>query len=366
MSRRLHVLVVPAWYPSPEDPVAGVFVRDQARAVAQRHEVTVLAPPSAAAPSVALEEGVRVLRLPAARSAGRLAVLEQLRAIGAAVARLRREGRPPDVVHAHVFSSGLLAVLVARRRRLPVVVSEHDTDVMEHRLTAWTAFLARFTYRHADLVCPVSPLLARSMVRLEPRGRYEVVANVVDFDAFAGPPRARRGPGRRVLTVASLTPYKGMPHLLEAFRLLVRDRPEVTLEIVGDGPERAVLEAIADGLPVTFAGGQPRATVAARMREADVLALPSVAETFGIAAVEALAAGLPVVATTACGAADVVAAHGGLVVPPADPPALRDALATLLDRPGSVPAATAEELRQTYGAAAIAERWDAVYRSLHK
>ena len=69
---------------------------------------------------------------------------------------------------------------------------------------------------------------------------------------------------------------------------------EVTLTIVGDGPERAALEAQAAGLPVVFLGVLPREEVAARVREADVFAMPTLADPFGIAPVEALAAGIRV------------------------------------------------------------------------
>jgi glycosyltransferase involved in cell wall biosynthesis len=100
------------------------------------------------------------------------------------------------------------------------------------------------------------------------------------------------------------------------------------------------------------------------MKEADVLALPSLVETFGIVAVEALAAGLPVVCTSACGVAELVAAHDGVVVPPADVSALTTALETLLDRSRGVPPSTIEALRRTFGPEAIGERWAAIYGSL--
>lgn len=368
MNRRLRVLLVPTWYPSPEDRIAGIFVQDQARAIATRHDVTVLAPYSATATKVTVEDGVRVVRLPPTLEIGRSGTgLQQLWAVSAAVARLRGEGRAPDVLHAHVFAAGFFAVIAGRRWRVPVVVSEHHSDIIEGRLDGLTARIARYTYRHADLVCPVSTLLERSLLRFEPRARCEVVGNVVDFDVFGSSSRPeRRLPGSRLLAVAGLYRYKGLPDLLDAVRSLARNRPEVTLGVVGDGPERAGLEALAEGLPVTLLGARTRIEVAALMRDADVLAMPSLVETFGIAAVEALAAGLPVVCTSACGVADVVAAQGGVVVPPADPNELCSALAVLLDRAEGVPPAALDELRRSFGADAIAEQLDFIYRSLTK
>ena len=163
--------------------------------------------------------------------------------------------------------------------------------------------------------------------------------------------------------MASLERAKAIPYLFDAVRSLVADHPDITLEIIGEGPDRGLLHELAEGLPVTFLGARSRADVAARMAEADVFALPSLVETFGIAAVEALSAGLPVVCTSGCGVASLVAAHGGLVVPPADVSALRDALATLLVRADGVPSNTVGELRRRYGPEAIADEWDNVYRS---
>jgi glycosyltransferase involved in cell wall biosynthesis len=366
MPGRLHILVIPAWYPSPENPVAGIFVRDLARAVAIGNDVTVLAPTSSIAPPDNYEKGVRTLRLPPTRGIGRPARgYSQFHAISRAVSRLRKEGRPPDVVHAHVFAAGFFAVLVGRRWRLPVVVSEHHSDVVEGRLVGLDARVARSAYRYADLVCPVSPLLERSLLALEPRARCQVVPNVVDIDAFSLPrPAAGPTPRRHVLAVSSLSGYKGLRYLLDAIRLLAAERPGLTLTIIGEGPERATLESLAAGLPVAFLGTRSRAEIAARMSEADVFAMPSLVETFGIAAVEALAARLPVVVTSNCGVAELVAAHGGTVVPPADSGALRDALAVLLDRSDNLPPSATADLRGTYGHEAIRRRWLSIYDSL--
>jgi glycosyltransferase involved in cell wall biosynthesis len=364
MPERLHIVVLPAWYPSPEDPVAGIFIRDQARAAAIRDDVTVLAPSNSLAPPDSWEDGVRTLRLPPPRGVGRPARgYSQFHAISHAVSRLRKEGRPPDVVHAHVFAAGFFAVLAGRRWRLPVVVSEHHSDIVEGRLIGVDARVARFAYRHADLVCPVSPLLERSLLTLEPRARCQVVPNVVDIEAFAASrrPPAGREPKRHVLAVSSLRSYKGLCYLLDAVRLLAPERPGLTLTIIGEGPERARLQSLAAALPVTFLGNRSRAEIAARMSEADVFAMPSLVETFGIAAVEALAARLPVVVSTNCGVAELVAAHGGAVVPPADSGALRDALAMLLDRPNGLPPSTTDDLRSTYGRDAMSRRWGSIY-----
>lgn len=365
MTRRVHVLMISEWYPSPERPAAGTFVRDQAVAVARRCDVTLVAPPSDLASAESFDEGVRVLRLPRARGTRRMVRWSTLRALDATIVRLRAEGRPPDVIHAHVFSAGFFAVLVARRRRLPVVVSEHGSDVLKERVVGWDALIARFTYRQATLVCPVSTVLQESVKRLEPRTNSEVVENVIDIDLFAKPAQRRRlVQGQRLLAVARLVEKKGVHDLLLALRRLVEGLPDVTLEVIGDGPDRARLEALAEGLPVSFVGSRTHEDVAARMRQADVLVVPSLVETFGMAAIEGLAAGLRVVVTSAVPVADVVAAFGGTVTPPGNPTALAEAMRRALDKPRVVPSPPIDRLRERFGPEALAARWQSIYCSL--
>jgi glycosyltransferase involved in cell wall biosynthesis len=143
------------------------------------------------------------------------------------------------------------------------------------------------------------------------------------------------------------------------------DCPDATLEVIGDGPDRASYESTAAGLPVVFRGACERAEVAERMHAADVLVLPSVVESFGIAALEGVAAGLPVVVTDVVPVADVILAHGGAIVPSRDPKALRDAIATAFARQALRPSEhDAPDLRSRFGPEAISIRWDSIYHRL--
>jgi L-malate glycosyltransferase len=293
--------------------------------------------------------------------------LARLRAMNRVVASLTNRGRPPAVIHAHTFADGALAVLLARRWRLPLVLTEHHSDLIENLVHGWDARVARFAYSRADLVCPVSKPLEQGILRVEPRARCEILDNVVDVDAFAlaGASERRRWQGRRLLVVAGFARQKGYRDLFEALRLLLADHADATLEVIGDGPDRAACESVAAGLPVVFRGACERAEVAERMHAADVLVVPSIVESFGIAALEGVAAGLPVVVTDVVPVADVVLAHGGAVVPSRDPQALCDAIAAMLARStrGASEQGT-RDLRSRFGPEAISKRWDSIYRRL--
>ncbi len=359
----MHVLLMPAYYPSPEQPVAGLFMRDLARAVSIRNTVTVLAPASAGSPQEEISAGIRTIHLPFPRGAVNSG--QRLFALNATVSRLRREGTPVDVIHGHYFSTGLLAVLVGGARRLPVVVTENLSLSLTGELSRARIRAARFTYHRAARVLPVSPLLERHLRSVAPAGRYEVVPDVVDIDSFAA---ARRGTyaasGRHILAVSNLIPRKGLTDLLEAVGLLVAEGRDVALTVVGDGEHRPALEAQAEGLPVAFAGPRSRAEIVGLLETADVFAMPTLADPFGISAVEAAAAGVPVVVSKAAGCAELIEPLGARVVPPADPRALRGALADALDGRVAFGSGTAEALRSYCSPNAVGERLDSIYRSL--
>jgi glycosyltransferase involved in cell wall biosynthesis len=365
MKERLHVLLVPSYYPAPESPATGLFMRDLARAISTLNEVTVLAPASAASAPDEVIDGIRTLRIPQLRGWSRLQKLHRVVWLWRSVSRLRREGSAVDVIHAHYFLTGSSAVIVGSARGLPVVVTENLSAHTTGGLSASEVRLARFTYKRAARVFPDSPLMEDRLRLLEPRGRYEVVPEVVDIDAFAEFRRQPRdGPNARILAVSNLIRRKGLDHLIEAVRLLVTDGRDVSLTVVGEGPERGALEAQAKGMPVELVGARSRAEIAKFLQHADVFAMPTLGDPFGIAPVEALAAGVPVVITDAAGSADLLGPLGARVVRPGDPPSLRDAIVECLQNPNSIAPEAAAVLRRYCGLEAVGERLNAIYRSL--
>ena len=361
----LHVLLMPAWYPSPEAPVEALFMRDLARAISTRNRVTVLAPPSAASARDEVVEGIRTIRLPIPLRPGRVGTLQWLHALSTTLTKLDHEGPPVGLIHAHYFVTGPHAVLMGRLRRLPVVLTENASNVMEGSLSRYQKRLARASYRLAACVLPDSPLAEQALRGLQPNARYEVVPDVVDIDAFAAGVRADRlQPRRHIVAVSNLEQRKGLDYLIDAVQQLVTDDRDLMLTVVGEGPDRQRLENQAQGMPVALVGSRSRDEVVSLLRTADVFAMPTLADPFGISAVEATAAGLPVVVTSAAGCSDLLRDYGARVVPPRDPVALHNALAELLDGLGPVPATAVEGLRRYCGFKAVGQRLDTIYRSL--
>ncbi len=351
-----RVLILPKWYPWPDQPVHGLFTREQARAAGLHNDVRVLAfrPEPMRGLAIARiweEDGATrlVYRRPRVRAA---AMATQLIGMERAI---RSMAWRPQIIHAHVFEAGFPALLLARRFGARVVVSEHFTAFQRGLVRGMDLRLARFTFRRADLVCPVSDDLRTQLERVEPRGRYRVVPNVVDTAIFHPGPRAS---GRlRLLNVAALAEKKRHADLIDAVAGLDAD-----LEIVGDGEMRGDLEARA-GDNVRFLGPLPPEAVAERMRAADMFVLSSEFENLPVVLLEALASGLPVVATDVGGVSEIVDESVGVLVPPRDVPALRRAISEVAGRSFDRDA-LATRARERYGMEAIARTWDSIYAAL--
>ena len=266
-----------------------------------------------------------------------------------AAAQVDRLAPGASLLHAHLgedLAIVPIAMATARRHRLPWVLTIHASSA--HTLVGGGmrgmvlrhagGRLERAGTARADAVIALTPRLARLM-RAEgiADGRIHVIPSgvVADSTATAPLPRGCERDGRpRVLYVGRLAEQKGVRYLVEAVaRMQTRD---VEVCLVGDGPERPMLEALVRRLRVTdrisFLGFQPHDAVPALMATGDVLVLPSVYEELGSVLVEAMHAGLPIVASDTGGIADAVG-NAAVLVPPRDAAALAAALDALLADP---------------------------------
>ena len=308
-----------------------------------------------------------------------IARFRQLWALAALPVVLRRSGGPVDVVHAHQgedLAALPLARLAARRHGCPLVVTLHCSvgytltgrSPRARLLRAVGGWVERRTLLRADAVVVLTERTAAA-VRADgvPAGRVHTIPSGFDPALFAGGGTdVFAGVGRpRIGYVGRLAPQKRPDVLVEAFGLM-RERAE--LVVVGDGPDRALVERAVAASParerITLRGFVPHGAVPGVLAALDVLALPSAYEEMGSVLTEALAAGLPVVASDVGGIPTVVLDGGtGLLVPPLDP----EALAAALDRVVGDPAlrarlaAGSRERAGQYAWPQLAARVAAVY-----
>ncbi|WP_419921329.1 glycosyltransferase [Candidatus Poriferisodalis sp.] len=352
----MRVVLVAPGFPTSLDDHHKPFLADHANALADAGaDVTVVCPAHPDAPArhhVGNVEVVRVRFGPRAVEAlvakgesyrvfaglSALWVIPMIAALWRETVRqLGRRAGPdgPCVAHGHWwFPCGLVAVAAAPFvRRAAGVVHVHGSDaaVTTNPVHRW---LARRVLLRADAVATVSDDLAAwasSLTsRAKPGPRIECVSMPVGVHRFEdlGPPP----PDGPVVGVGRLMAEKGFDVLIEAVATLpAADRPDVVL--VGDGPDRTLLEALALRRHVTvqFAGAVAPGDVGEWYRRARLVCVPSRREGFGMVAAEALLANRPVVATAVGGAPSLITdGTNGLLVPPGDPEALAGALTQVL------------------------------------
>jgi glycosyltransferase involved in cell wall biosynthesis len=236
----------------------------------------------------------------------------------------------PDVVHATLVdpASNAVVMAAAARHPAPALATCHMTGDLG---SAGARRNLAATYGRLDHVVAVSSQIAALLGdRLGvPPDRLSVVGNGVALERPPAAPPERSEPV--VGTVARLTAQKGVDLLLDALRELGRRGHRPRLVVAGDGRDRAALEAAAAGLPVEFRGHVD--DVPALLAELDVFCLASRAEGLPLALLEAMAAGLPCVATDVGDVRSAVG-DGAVVVPPEDTMALAAALEQLVVDPG--------------------------------
>ena len=241
----------------------------------------------------------------------------------------------PDLLHAlHLTSYGFLAGLSGFQ---PSIVSVWGTDVLEApTLTPLHRWITRHALSRAGAITATGLRLAEATLPYAPEKKpVLVIPYGVDLDLFAPLPRASRPDGRvTVGAVSRLSPEKGFGYLLRAVAAL-RDRGvPIDVVLAGDGPSRVTLGRLTDELVlrdrVEFLGEIAHDDVPAVLQRLDIFAMPSTWEGFGVSALEASAMELPVVASNIHGIPDVVLdGETGILLPPADVPALADAIARL-------------------------------------
>jgi teichuronic acid biosynthesis glycosyltransferase TuaC len=349
----LRVLVVAEYYPRADDPVLGVWTHRQTLAAREAGaEVRVLVlhrpvPPLAAIRSRRRDRALEPLRQPSRAELDGIPV-RYVRyvspprpwsygswgawaapSLGRALRGLRGEFAF-ELVHAHYAVPAGDAVRRAAPN-LPLVVSVHGHDVQGRRAGGPSV---RKVLARADLVLANSAGTAERSRKLGARAT-EVVHLGTDM-----PPHPRQLPQRPTLvTVAHLAARKRHADVIGALALLRGRHPGLRYVIVGDGPERPRLEALAHSLVVDdlveFHGQLQHDAALAVSREGTLFVLPSVDEAFGVAYVEAMAAGIPAIGTRGEDGPDEIARAGGgiALVPPGDVQALAAQIDSLLRDP---------------------------------
>jgi glycosyltransferase involved in cell wall biosynthesis len=397
-SGAMKILLVAHGFPRRHDDLAGAFLLALARGQQSLgNDVLVVAPHDAGLPFDDVVDGVRVRRYRYASDAeetlayrGTMAdqVLRSwsgrrtlIRFIFAARHAMRKAAREfePDVIHVHWWFPGGLSVWPRLSRRRPFVLTSHGTDLfLVDRMTVASRLAGPIFRAAAEVTVISSPLVARAERLGVPRGRISIIPMPIDRRVATEverplPPTIVRD---TLLFVGRLVERKGAAYAVQALAELVRGGRSVRLVIVGEGPEREALRRLATALGVAdrieLAGALSPADVRARYAAGGIFVMPAITdwkgeqEGFGMVIVEAMAYGLPVVASRSGGIPDIIRdGENGLLVPERDVPALVAAVTRVIEDDAlalRLASIARDDVRHRFSPARIATAFDTVYR----
>lgn len=382
----LRVLTMTTLFPSTANPRHGIFVETRIRKLCESFpvDIRVVAPVPwfpvrwpiagryatyATTPRQEEHHGINV-RHPRYLSIPRVGMTMQPVVLASAALRATREllsgGWSCDVIDAHyLYPDGVAAAALARKLERPFVVTARGSDVNLIAQMPGPRRRILKAMEGAGRIIAVSEALKAELVRLGiPGSKVEVLRNGVDARLFEPgsreETRKRLGMGRAplILTVGNLVEEKGLDLVLRSARLV----DDARLVIVGEGPERARLAALADELGtrhrVQFIGNLPQSSLASMYAAADVLALGSTREGWPNVLLEAIACGTPVVATAVGGVREIVSADiAGEVVSERNELEFASALKRVLARPAE---------RAAVRSHALAFSWEPIVRRYHE
>jgi glycosyltransferase involved in cell wall biosynthesis len=365
----VRLLVLAAAYPSPSEPERAVYLENltaalisEGRSASPPVEAAVVAPRVGPADPLREERSgiaVRRFRYPGrgrrlkemAHPSRTLLAVYVASALAATLDEARR--RATELIAAHwVLPMGPVAAAASALLGIPFVLFAHGSDLNRHASGPLTGRAARWALARAARVFAVSPDLARIAADRfgVPPARLAVLPMGADERWFTGPGPDGRGAKAAlgldpdaplILFVGDLIAEKGVPELLAAHALLAGRGLRASLALVGDGPLRnGGMAAGSEVGPILLPGRVPQAALRDWYAAADLFVLPSHAEGSPVTVMEALSAGVPVVASRVGGIRELVdEGLTGWLTPPGDTAGLAAVLAGLLASPGAISAA---------------------------
>ena len=381
----MHVLIIPSWYPKSATDWHGSFFREHALALKDASmKVGVIA--SALRPmsrpleaifgrsgiEFEVDEGVPTFRSSAANFPPRMPRLARRRTVSMTLrlyeAYIAVYGKP-DLIHAQsALNAGCAALQIKEQHGIPYIVQEHSTAFARGLLSADELRCAQEVFDGASQVFAVSSIFAELLSQLIelPGSKLATIPNLVDKRFLTASFIPRESDRFRFLHVSGLEEKKNVQLALLAFAREFRGVPGISIRIVGDGPKGPALKALAQQLGVDeqaeFVGALSRDQIVDAFAETDAFVLPSSFETFGVVLIEAMAMGLPVVATRCGGPEDIVSDTSGFLVDKDDLDGFASAMSALVatkklnDRQ-----VLRDRCRLRYGAETITAQWGAAY-----
>jgi glycosyltransferase involved in cell wall biosynthesis len=343
----MHILIIPSSYPAEDAPLRSTFFKEQAIALKEDgNKVGVIYSETRRITGINLntlkknhfqvkeyvEDGINTIRL----HGWNILMMRNSLGINLWIKQslilfnkyIKKYGKP-DIIHVHCgLYGGIVAKLIKQQHDIPYVITEHSSIVMNHLLDDYHKKLLKEAYNTSDKLISVSRKLKEGM-KVYTKKEIVVIPNIVDTAIFKYEANQRDSKFKFV-SVCMLKSDKNIELLLRAFENAFKNNEQIGLMVIGDGPEKYKLESVAEELgikkQVEFLGAVERKDLSKYLQKASAFALPSNYETFGVAYIEALACGLPIITTKCGGPEDFYEEKLGYIIPKGDMQSLSSAM----------------------------------------
>lgn len=370
----MKVLFITRGYPSESYRTLGIFEYDMAKALVQRgHEVVYVAVDMRSLRRKRkwgfesfIRDGIQIegINFPLGRIYNPLkTVISQWLLIHRFKVLEKRYGSF-DVIHAHFIGSAYLGAKLKEKTGIPLVITEHSSKLN----TGVSPYIQRklaYAYEKADQLTTVSRALS-DVIEDHFGEKSIVIPNIVDTDVFTLKTEERKMEGFRFASTGNLISGKGMNLTIEAFSEVVRKYPESELWIFGQGPQRESLMNQVQTLgledKIQLKGLVSREELNAAYDDCDFFVLASYSETFGVAYIEALAKGIPVIGTDCGGPNEFIHEKNGIITVKGDVQALYEAMIHLIEHKSLYSSEViSEEIKDKYSPAMNAIALERIY-----
>lgn len=347
----MHILIIPSGYPTEDTPLRSTFFKEQAVALKEDgNKVGVIYSETRRITGINLntlkknhfqikeyvEEGINTIRL----HGWNILMMRNSLGINFWIKQslilfnkyIKKYGKP-DIIHVHCgLYGGIVAKLIKDKYSIPYVITEHSSIVMNHLLDDYHKKLLKVAYNNSNKLISVGGKLKEAM-KVYTNKEIVVIPNIVDTSVFKYEAN-QRDLKFKFVSVSMLKSDKNIELLLRAFENAFKNSEQIGLMVIGDGPERYKLEKLAEDLDikkqVEFLGAVERRNLPKYLQKAAAFALPSNYETFGVAYIEALACGLPIITTKCGGPEDFYEEKLGYIIPKGDMQALSIAMSDMV------------------------------------
>jgi len=373
----MYIIEVSRGYPTHKYPLNGIFEFDQAKALSKAGHKVIFA--CVDVRSVRRwrkwgidrfeKDGVLVYNFsfPVGAVHGLDSAVQKL-GFSLLFRKIVKEHGRPELVHAHFGDTSACVTKVCAEHKIPYVVTEHSSTVNVDILPEKQQHALTKTYSGAARVIAVSTPL-KDRIKQHTGVSAVVIPNIVDLSLFSPNRKKENSASPKYISAGNLNAGKGFDVLLRAFSSVSAQCSSATLLIMGDGPELANLKTLARSLGiesnVKFYGAYRRDEFADELAKNDIFVLASRGETFGVVYIEAMACGLPVIATCCGGPEDFVDDSNGLLIPVDDIDALCDAMLSMVENLDFYNGPQiAREVQAAYSDKAIAQKLTELFRNV--